>query len=151
MNDRKVAYLLYKDGVSQKDIAKYFSKTEQTVCDWKKKDRWEDNAMEEEIHTRTVQEDAGVLLRYQLGALKRIMEGLIEEEKADNKPRMIGKGYIDGIRDLYNMTKPKEVEWSIYVRIIRELARFLKDEDITLAQQITPLLDAFINNKREAK
>lgn len=54
-----------------------------------------------------IQDDARELLRYQLRTLKRIKETNEAECDKDGKPRLIGKGDIDGIRDLFNTNEDK--------------------------------------------
>lgn len=150
MTDKEVAYTLFKDGTPQNEIARYFGKTEQTITKWKKEGSWEQRATEEELSARTAQEDAGELLRYQLRALKRIKEQYEKDEKDGEAPRLLSKGDLDGIRDLFNVTKQKEVEWTTYVRIVREINKFLRDEYLSLAQQMTGPLDEFLNFKRKS-
>lgn len=149
MTDKEVAYTLFKDGTPQNEIARYFDKTEQTITKWKKEGDWERRATEEELSARTAQEDAGELLRYQLRTLKRIKEKYEEAEKNGESPKMLSKGDIDGIRDLFNVTKQKEIEWTMYVRVIREINKFLKEENLSIAQQIADYLDDFLNLKRK--
>lgn len=150
MTDKEVAYTLFKDGTPQNEIARYFGKTEQTITKWKKEGNWEQRATEEELSARTAQEDAGDLLRYQLRTLKRIKEQYELEEQEGKVPRLLSKGDLDGIRDLFNVTKQKEVEWTTYVRIVREINKFLRDEYLSLAQQMTGPLDEFLNFKRKS-
>lgn len=150
MTDKEVAYTLFKDGTPQNEIARYFGKTEQTITKWKKEGNWEQRATEEELSARTAQEDAGELLRYQLRALKRIKEQYEKDEKNGESPRLLSKGDLDGIRDLFNVTKQKEVEWTTYVRIVREINKYLRDEYLSLAQQMTGPLDEFLNFKRKS-
>lgn len=150
MTDKEVAYTLFKDSTPQNEIARYFGKTEQTITKWKKEGNWEQRATEEELSARTAQEDAGELLRYQLRALKRIKEQYEKDEKNGESPRLLSKGDLDGIRDLFNVTKQKEVEWTTYVRIVREINKYLRDEYLSLAQQMTGPLDEFLNFKRKS-
>lgn len=149
MTDKEVAYTLFKDGTPQNEIARYFDKTEQTITRWKKEGDWERRATEEELSARTAQEDAGELLRYQLRTLKRIKEVYEMAEQNGENPKLLSKGDLDGIRDLFNVTRQKEIEWATYVRVIREINRFLKDENLSIAQQVADLLDDFLNLKRK--
>lgn len=150
MTDKEVAYALFKDGTPQNEIARYFDKTEQTITRWKKEGDWERRATEEELSARTAQEDAGELLRYQLRALKRIKELYEAAEQNGEKPKLLSKGDLDGIRDLFNVTKQKEIEWTMYVRVVREINKYLTEQHITLAQQTAGPLDDFLNYKRKS-
>lgn len=150
--DQESAYILFKEGVPQNEIARIFRKTEQTISRWKKDEKWEKRLLDDQMNERTAQEDAGELLRYQLRTLKKIKNELEEEEvKPGGKPQLLSKGHIDGIRDLFNVTKQKEIEWTQYVKIGRELMRFVKENDLTLAQALVPVLDDFLNFKRKAQ
>ncbi len=146
MTDKEVAYALFKDGTPQNEIARYFGKTEQTITKWKKEGNWEQRATEEELSARTAQEDASDLLRYQLRALKRIKEQYEKDEKSGEVPKLLSKGDLD----VFNVTKQKEVEWTTYVRIVREINKYLREEHLALAQQMTGPLDEFLNYKRKS-
>lgn len=151
MGERDSAYILFKEGVPQKEIATIFRKSEQTIVRWKKDGEWEKRAVTDAVNERTAQEDAGELLRYQLRTLKKIMAKLEEDEAGGADPQLLSKGHIDGIRDLFNVTKQKEVEWTMYVKIGRELLKFAKEEDLELAKLLAPVLDDFLNYKRQAQ
>ena len=61
---------------------------------------------------------------------------------------MIGKGDIDGVRDLYNMIKPKETDWMALVRTVRKINKFLTDNYPVLAREVAPALNDFLNEER---
>jgi hypothetical protein len=148
MDDRQATYLLFKEGVSQTEIARIFRRTVQTISKWKKEDDWDGKQAHEALATRTVQDDANELLMYQIETLKKLKNRLMEKEAEDGTPRLIGKGDIDGIRDLYNITRSKDVEWTTYVKVIRELTAFLKEQNFEFAQQSVASFDDFLNFKR---
>lgn len=150
--DQESAYILFKEGVPQTEISRIFRKTEQTISRWKRDGKWDKRVLDDEMNERTVQEDAGELLRYQLRTLKKIKNELEEEEaKPGGKPQLISKGHIDGIRDLFNVTRQKEIEWTGYVKTGREFMKFVKENDLPLAQALAPVLDDFLNFKRKAQ
>lgn len=151
MTDQQTAFILYREDVPQKEIARILNRSEQTITKWKQTGNWDQQIAEEALSEQTIQEEARDLLRYQLRTLKRIKETNQSEADKDGKPRLIGKGSIDAIRDLFNITKTKEVEWALYVRVIRELFKFLKDVNLPLAQQTGDYLDDFLNSKRKAQ
>ena len=151
MTDQQTAFILYREDVPQKEIARILNRSEQTVTKWKQTGNWDQQIAEEALSEQTIQEDARELLRYQIRTLKRIKETNEAEYDKDGKPRLIGKGDLDGIRDLFNVTKTKEIEWSLYVRVIREVLKFLKDVNLPLAQQTGDYLDDFLNSKRKAQ
>lgn len=151
MNEQESAYILFKEGVPVAEIAGIFKKTRQTISRWKKDGKWDDRMAGDQLNERTAQEDAGELLRYQLRTLKKIKTKLEEAEASGEEPQLLSKGHIDGIRDLFNVTKQKEIEWTQYVKIGRELLKFVKDDDLSLAQSLAPVLDDFLNFKRNAQ
>lgn len=147
--DQESAYILFKEGVSQAEIARIFRRTEQTVSRWKKDGAWDKRVLEAEINERTAQEDAGELLRYQLQTLKKIKNSLTRTEMEGGEPQLLGKGLIDGVRDLFNVTRQKEIEWTQYVKTGREFMKFVKENDLSLAQALAPVMDDFLNYKRK--
>lgn len=149
--DQESAYILFKQGVPQTEIARIFRKTEQTISRWSKDGRWKDRALEEDMNERTAQEDAGELLRYQLQTLKKIKNRLVKAEQEGGDPQLLSKGHIDGVRDLFNVTKQKEIEWTQYVKIGREFMKFVKENDLPLAQALAPVMDDFLNFKRKSQ
>lgn len=149
MTDQEHAYILYREGLSQKEIARMMGKSEQTITRWKNAGEWDKKATDEMMSEQTIQEDASELLRYQLRTLKLIKEQNEQQTAADGQPRLLAKGLIDGVRDLYNVTKSREIEWTTYVRVIRELHKYLKEADLAIAQAAGNLLDDFLNSKRK--
>jgi len=61
---------------------------------------------------------------------------------------LIGKGDIDGVRDLYNMIKEKETDWTTTVRTVRLINKFLMDNCPELAREVAPRLNDFLNEQR---
>ncbi len=150
MTDKQHAFLLYKERVPQTEIARILGKSEQTITKWKISEKWDVILTETALSEQTIQDKASKLLRYQLDQLEKIMDSR-EESQLTPEERMFNKGQIDGIRDLYNITKSKEVEWSVYIRVIRELNKFLKDANLALAQQAGDYFNDFLNAKRKSE
>ena len=145
MDDQELAYILFRDGVTQKQIASVFKKSEQTIAKWKKDGNWEARKTQSATAMCTAQEDVQEILTYQLSTLKKIKDSLLDNPQ----PTLISKGAIDGIRDLFNCAKEKQIEWTQYVRVVREINRYLSEEDLSLAQQVAEPLDNFLNYKRK--
>jgi len=145
MEDQELAYILFRDGVSQKQIASVFKRSEVTIVRWKKEGDWERRKIESTTAMRTAQEDVQEILNYQLATLKKIKDGFATLEK----PTLIGKSAIDSIRDLYNCAKEKQIEWTQYVRVVREINRYLAEVDMSVAQKVVQHLDDFLNYKRK--
>ena len=110
MNDKEAAYILFKEGVPQQEIARILQRSEQTITRWKKDGAWDQKATEDLMAMQTIHEDTRDLVRYQLATLRKLKEQYIKAEKEGGEPRLIGKGDIDGARDLFNMIKVKEAD-----------------------------------------
>ena len=140
MVDQELAFILYKEGASQKEIAGVFHRTEVTVGRWKKEGNWDRRKTEAEIAKHTSQEDAHEILNYQLRALKKKKE----EYEREGGTQLISKGDIDGIRDLFNCTKDRQIEWTLYVKVVRSINRYLKEQHPALAAETAQPLDDFL-------
>jgi hypothetical protein len=149
MEDKNVAYLLYKEGVDQTEIAKILGRTEQTICRWKAKERWKEKETEDLMKMQTIHDDTFELVRYQLQTLKELKDQYAKDRENGGPLRLIAKGDIDAIRDLYNMIKDKDVEFTAIVRIVRMLNRFVRDNYPDKAPEQANLLNDFLNEQRK--
>lgn len=145
MDKKSAAYILFREGYKQGDIAKLLGVSEQAISRWKKNTEWEKKAAADLMVQETIQDDITQLVLYQLSALKKIRD---EKEKSGDGPILISKGEIDGVRDLYNMIKPKETDFAQYVRFVRLLTEYLKNNTPELARQVAPFLNEFLNEVR---
>lgn len=148
MTDKEAAYILFKEGVAGQEIARILGRSEQTVSKWKKDGIWDQKAAEDLMAERTIQEDTRDLVLYQLATLRKIKEKYAKEESEGAEPRLIGKGDVDGIRDLFNMIKVKEADWTTLIRIVRQINKFLKDNYPVLARDVAPALNDFLNEQK---
>lgn len=148
MNEKNAAFILFKEGVSQQDIAVILQRSEQTITRWKKEGNWEQKAAEDLLNMETIHEDTRELVQYQLHTLKRLKDTYLEAEQNGSDPKLIGKGDIDGLRDLYNIIKHKETDWTTIVRIVRLINKYMKDNYPELARQVAPVLNEFLNEQR---
>lgn len=144
MDDKNAAYILYKEGISQGEIANLLGRSEVTISRWKKVGKWDKKATEELMAMETIHDSITDLVKYQLNTLQRIRD----KYKEEGEPRLICKGDIDGVRDLYNMIKAKETDWTTLVRIVRLINDFLKNNAPEVARVVAPLLNQFLNEKR---
>lgn len=144
MDDKNAAYILYKEGLSQGEIAKLLDRSEVTISRWKKKEDWDKRATDELMAMETIHDSITDLVKYQLNTLQRIRD----KYKEEGEPRLICKGDIDGVRDLYNMIKAKETDWTTLVRIVRMINDYLKSNAPDVARAAAPLLNQFLNDKR---
>ena len=148
MNEREAAYLLFREGVSGQEIAKILNRSEQTVSRWKREGQWDKQATEDLMAMQTIHENIRDLVHYQLTQLRKLKTKYEREEAEDGTPRLISKGDIDGVRDLYNMIKAKETDWMGLVRNVRMINQYVKERDPELARQVAPILNDFLNEQR---
>ena len=97
---------------------------------------------------QTIHEDIRDLVRYQLVQLRKLKDQYIKAETDGGDPKLISKGDIDGVRDLYNMIKEKETDWTTLVRTVRKINKYLKDNHPELAREMAPALNDFLNEER---
>lgn len=148
MDDRYIAYILFKEGVSGQEIARIMKRSEQTISRWKRDGDWEQKATEDLMAMQTIHEDIRDLVRYQLVQLRKLKDQYIKDETDGGDPKLISKGDIDGVRDLYNMIKEKETDWTTLVRTVRKINKYLKDNHPELAREVAPALNDFLNEER---
>lgn len=148
MDDRYIAYILFKEGVSGQEIARIMKRSEQTISRWKRDGDWEQKATEDLMAMQTIHEDIRDLVRYQLVQLRKLKDQYIKAETDGGDPKLISKGDIDGVRDLYNMIKEKETDWTTLVRTVRKINKYLKDNHPELASEVAPALNDFLNEER---
>lgn len=148
MDDRYIAYILFKEGVSGQEIARIMKRSEQTISRWKRDGDWEQKATEDLMAMQTIHEDIRDLVRYQLVQLRKLKDQYIKAETDGGDPKLISKGDIDGVRDLYNMIKEKETDWTTLVRTVRKINKYLKDNHPELAREMAPALNDFLNEER---
>jgi len=146
MDDRKAGYVLYKEGATQKEIAKTLGRTEKTISNWKKADEWDKHRATSTLQENTIKDHVYELIQYQLSALQKIKEGYEKE----GGTALIARGDIDGLSKLFTAVKEKELEWSQLVKAFREFMEWLKLEDIELAKELTAFIDNYLNIKRQA-
>lgn len=148
MNEREAAYILYKENVSGQEIARILGRSEQTVCRWKKEGEWDKKSTDDLMAMQTIHEDIRDLVRYQLATLRKLKEKYVLAESNDGEPHLIGKGDIDGVRDLFNMIREKETDWTTLVRTVRLINKFLQENCPELAREVAPKLNDFLNVQR---
>lgn len=148
MDDRYIAYILFKEGVSGQEIARIMKRSEQTISRWKRDGDWEQKATDDLMAMQTIHEDIRDLVRYQLVQLRKLKDQYIKAETDGGDPKLISKGDIDGVRDLYNMIKEKETDWTTLVRTVRKINKYLKDNHPELAREVAPALNDFLNEER---
>jgi hypothetical protein len=142
---REAAKILYYEGVFQNEIARILRKTDATITKWKKTGNWDKTRIEFDITKQTTEDNIWALVKYQSEAINKRKDEL--EKAGTFEP--LKKGDIDALRDLFNLVKGRELEWSNYVKVLREFSAWLKTDNLEIAQKIISHIDKFINEKRQ--
>lgn len=159
MTDRDAGKILYSNGFEQKEIARLLRKSEPTISKWKNEDNWELSKVSNSVQTLTATENSLAALNHQTRVLKlmadRFSRQLEDElardaEGAELAKYLIPKGEIDAVQKLFTTIKRPEAEWSTLVKVLRDYANWLRDENLSLAQQNVEYMDIWLNDKRKS-
>jgi|SRR5690625_4272629 len=135
---REWAQMLFtKERLSQKEIAERVGVTEKTISNWKQKYEWD--ALGQSINvTKEVQ------LKRMYAQLDRLTQAI--EDKEENKYPDIKE--INTMTQLTNNIQKLETETSVaeIIDVGMKFVNFIRKDDWAMAQSITKLLDAFIQD-----
>lgn len=145
IKDHDAAEILFLKGISQKEIARILSISEQTISRWKSQFKWEDKLSRKALFQQTAAEQVQELIEYNLRVLKSMKDKWINE----GEKKLIQKGDIDALSKLFAAIKKQEAKWVDYVSVIREFALWLEEQDANLAKKVVDTADRFLNAKRK--
>ena len=83
------------------------------------------------------------------------MKALYEEEIdgiediGEIQKLLISKGDIDALQKLHTTIKDKEITWDQLVANSRELLEYIADYDLKLSKKVSPIMNDWLNLKRE--
>jgi hypothetical protein len=145
---RAAAKELFMLGWDQGRIAKTVDVTEATMSAWVSKDGWKEErtkkfSLEDSISTQVLE-----LIDYQLKAIRTKVKEW--KENPDGALPLIGKGEIDALSKMFASVKQKDIQWTHYVRVCRELADFVSTKDPEFAKALSDFTDAFLMQRRES-
>lgn len=146
MDKKDAAFTLFEQGFTQKDMAKIFGVGEDTIGVWKKAGDWDSRIAGLNELYRLNSERVAKLISYQLRALEKTVARW--EQDSDEQPKLIGKGEIDALSKLYATIKTKDMEWSTYIRVMREFIQFISTKDLALSKRLTETVNDFLNQKQ---
>lgn len=152
--DKKAAIkVLFDEGWEQKDIARTLGYAEKTVSKYCTENNLRQKRLKQSLSKKTSEENALFALEHQTTVIRLIADKLSQDlgENPDMeqlKAALIPKGEIDAVQKLFTTIKGKELEWSAYVKIIREFTQYLKEVNIDLAQDVIDHADSYINELR---
>ncbi|TKT89480.1 hypothetical protein [Dyadobacter frigoris] len=144
--ERSAAKDLFMLGRDQQYVARMLKISSATMSKWAKEGNWR-----EERSTKFSLEESRAdrmlgLIDYQIEALQATTE---RNRKEGETLKLLEKGDIDALSKLFATIKGKDLSWSQYVNVTRELIEYVSARDNDLAKLIVEHTDSFLMHKRE--
>lgn len=153
---RAAAKELYLLGWEQGRIATTVDVSTATMSAWVNKEGWKGERAKKYSLEDSISNQVLDLIDYQLAAIRSGMEHMKREkeelEAKEGKPLplpLIGKGEIDALSKLFASVKQKDIQWTHYVNVCKELADYVSSKDPEFAKALIDFTDAFLMKKRE--
>lgn len=129
----------------QTEIARVVNVTNATVSKWVNQEKWR----EERALKYSLKESIGgqlmELIDYQLSALRE----KVKTYKESGDLKLLDKGEIDALSKMFASVKQKDVQWTHYVNVCRELCDYVDSKDSDFAKALLNFTDGFLMQKRE--
>ena len=142
---RATAKDLFMLGWDQSKIANTVGVTPATMSKWATTDAWREERATKYSINDSISNSILELIDYQLTAMKNMVEGY----KQEGSKRLIDKGEVDALSKLFAGVKGKDMAWTHYVNVCKELADYVSAKDPELAKRLVELTDTFLMQKRE--
>lgn len=136
---------LYFQGWDQNDIARIVKVTENTMTKWVKIGNWKEERATKFSLNDSISNQLLELIDYQLTAIRE----RVSEWKKSGEKKLIDKGEIDALSKMFASVKQKDILWTHYVNVCRELADFVATKDPEFTKALVEFTDAFLMNKRD--
>lgn len=153
---RAAAKELYLLGWDQGRIASTVDVSTATMSAWVNKDGWKQERTKKYSLEDSISNQVMDMIDYQLAAIRSNMDHLkrekeaLESQKGKELPLpLIGKGEIDALSKLFASVKQKDIQWTHYVNVCKELADYISGKDPEFAKALIDFTDAFLMKKRE--
>ncbi len=145
--------ILFKEGVEQKDIAKILKLSEVTISKIVVSGNLRKKRTMQSLAKKTSEDNALVALEHQSTIIRLMAEKLRDEldknpDMESLKAALIPKGEIDALQKLFTTIKGRDMEWSNFIKVIREFVGYVRERNPELAQEIADPADEFLNEKR---
>jgi predicted transcriptional regulator len=135
---------LFMLGWDQGRIAATVQVTEGTMSKWVNSEEWREERAKKFSINDSISNSLLELIDYQLTAIKEKVKGY----KEDGSMKLLDKGEIDALSKLFAGVKGKDISWTHYVNVCRELADYVAMKDPDLAKALIEFTDAFLMQKR---
>jgi hypothetical protein len=154
MTKQESARILYFQGFELREIANIVNTSYNTISKWSSTLNWKQKKSEKLLREETSQERIWKLIEYQLKVIEKITNTrMIELDNVNDvdglSKLLISKGDIDALQKLFTTIKGKEVTWDQIVKSARELLEHIAENDLTIAKKVTPIVEDWLNLKRE--
>lgn len=154
MEKKEAAKVLFDLRIPQKEIAAVLHTTEKSVSNWATKGNWEEKRAENGLQRETAEEKVWRIINFNLTILDMIREKQLVKLSPDLSIEELTKmltdrGDIDALQKLFTTIKGKELQWTAIVKIVREVTEYLEGHQIELAKKMVPVLQSYLNEKRQ--
>lgn len=154
MDKKLAAKTLYFEGWPQKEIARTLKCAEKTVSSWKRSDKWDEQRAEQNHLRDSAADQIMLLINHQLKVLNKIKDKFNQDIDKNSSIETLNKsliqnGQIDALYKMFAAVKGKELQWTNYVKVIRELYEYMAAGNTELAKQMIEAADDFLNTKRQ--
>lgn len=145
MEKKDKAFLLFKNGIKQNEIAEMMGISENTVSKWSVAGSWAKKIIAEKTSEQTRTERTMKILNFQLECIENEVDNKIQE--GDYTP-LEGK-YADGILKLYNTIKSEAISYEVSIKVINKFMEYIAAQNLEAAKIIVPLSRDFLADLKD--
>jgi transposase-like protein len=142
---KEAAKLMYKEGYTQKDIARILSISEPTLSKWAQADAWRENANREVLLRTNIYENLMEALEYQT----QVLMHTIKARKTEGIFEFLEDKEFKSLKDLISMFKGSNVSFSNVLRFTKDFMEFAQARNLDLAQQLIPIMELYVAEKQK--
>jgi hypothetical protein len=165
---RAAAKDLFMLGWDQQEIARAVNVSQTTMTKWATVGSWREERAKKYGMDETRSDRILNLIDYQIEVLENFSkenranhaafkdflrtnpgDEPTPQQIAEGRLQLLDKGHIDALSKLFATIKGKDMPWSNYVNMTRELIEFLSNRDNALAKSLVEHTDAFLMHKRD--
>lgn len=165
---RTAAKDLFMLGWDQQEIARAVNVSQTTMTKWATTGSWREERAKKYGMDETRPDKILSLIDYQIEVLDHFTKESLANHSAykdflranpgqeappelvaAGRLQLLDKGHIDALSKLFATIKGKDMPWSNYVNMTRELIEFLSGRDNDLAKELVTHTDAFLMHKRD--
>lgn len=140
---REAARILFLEGYTMERVGDILKVSHRTVGTWSKDGNWKERRVRNNMLQENSVNSLMEIFEFQVRCLKKKKDEMEEQgELTPFKP-----GEFDALQKLYSTIKSDHRQFSDYVAVMKELLAWLKDKNLTLAQELTTLADEFLHEK----